>query len=109
MGYHLQSTQGDISVKKAKIKLKTLQDQIKTLEDLKRQHEIAAFRYYASDACETLVKLIMKEIENWPETEIIPEDIYISLGNVERLIVNDISGLCKTYRKVILMGAKYSN
>jgi len=89
------------------MKLKTLEDQIKTLEDLKKQHEIAAFRYYAKDACATLVKLIMKEIENWPEAKIIPEDIYISLANIERLIVNDISDLCQIYRKVILMGEKY--
>ena len=87
--------------------MKTIENQIEILKDLKKQCEIAAFRYYTRDACATLIELIRKEIENWPDTTKIPEDIYISLANVERLIVNDTSDLCQLYRKVILIGEKY--
>ena len=79
------------------------------LEDLKRQQEIAAFRYHTRDVCTTLIKLIIEEIESWPETKIIPEDTYISLANTERLIVNDVSELCQIYRKVILLTVRWCN
>ena len=85
-----------------------LKEHIRLIENLKRQHEIAALRYYRIDACMTIIELIINEIRDWPETEIIPDDIYISLCNVDKLIVNGISDLCLLYRKIILITEKYS-
>jgi hypothetical protein len=89
--------------------MQTLKDQLRKLEDLKRQREIAAFRYYSNDVSVTIIELIINEIENWPSTERIPEDIYIFLANSESLNRSSISDLCEIYRKVILISVKNDN
>ena len=86
--------------------MKTLKDQIRILKDLKRQHQIMSYRYYTRDSQAILLKLIAREIENWPTAEEFPEDLYASLSNPERLATNDIENLCLLYREIIVMNAK---
>ncbi|MFX0195357.1 MAG: hypothetical protein ACFFCW_04470 [Candidatus Hodarchaeota archaeon] len=86
--------------------MKTLKDHIRILKDLRRQHEIMSYRYYIRDSQAILLELIAREMENWSVAELIPEDLYESLSNPERLATNDIEDLCLLYRRVVLLTAK---
>jgi hypothetical protein len=86
--------------------MKTLKDQITILKDLKRQHEIASYRYYTAENQAVLLELIKDEIENCPKTKVIPEDMYATLSVPENLATNSVENLCFLYRKVILLCSK---
>lgn len=83
--------------------MKNLKNQIKLIQDLKRQHEIVMFRYYTGDSQSILLKLIADEVDKLQDSEIIPEDLYISLSKTESLALENIKELCLLYRKVILL------
>ena len=80
----------------------TLTDQIKRIKDLKRHREIMAFRHYTSNDQSTLLDLISAEIESWPSTMRISEELFIKLSNPEKLAIDTIYDLCHIYREVII-------
>ena len=89
--------------------MKNLKDQIKLLQDLKRQHEIILFRYYTRDSQATLFGLITKEIESWPLSVSILLDLYSDLANPENLATKSIENLCLLYRKVVMFSVNAKN
>ena len=86
--------------------MKTLKDQITILKDLKRQHEISCYRHYSAENQAVLLELITDELEKWPKTKVVPEDLYTTLSNPENLATNSVEYLCFLYRKVILLCSK---
>jgi hypothetical protein len=101
MGYSLQQFDRKNKITEAYINLEKLKDQVKMLQDLKRQHQISTFRFYTSDSQAILLELIAKEIEEWPEDKSIPMDLFLDLSNSKELVTNSIENLCILYRKVI--------
>ena len=82
--------------------MKTLKQQLGLINDLRRQREVMAFRYYTSDNQSTLLDLILAEIGSWPNAMKISEELFIKLSNPEKLATDTIDDLCHIYREVII-------
>ena len=85
------------------LKMQNLRDQVRLLQDLKRQHQINSFRFYTADSQAILLELIAKEIEKWPLAKPIPLDLFSDLANPKDLATDSIEDLCLLYRRIILM------
>ncbi len=82
--------------------MEKLKDQVKSLQDLKRRHQINSYRFYTSDSQAILLELIIKEIESWPLTKPIPMNLFCYLSNPKDLAKDSIEELCLLYREVII-------
>ena len=86
--------------------MKTLKDQIKFLQDLRKRHKVACLRYYTRDSQAILLELITREIRDWPDETGIPEDLYLTLLNQEPFFTSDIEELCLLYRQVVRLKSR---
>ena len=82
--------------------MEKLKDQVRLLQDLKRQHRISSFRFYTADSQSILLELIAEEIEKWPKAKPIPLDLFSDLSNPKKLGTKSIENLCLLYREVTI-------
>jgi len=87
--------------------MEKLRDEVRLLQDLKRQHQISSFRFYTSDSQTILLKLISEEIEKWPAGKSIPLDLFSDLSNPKNLATESIEKLCLLYREIIVQNARH--
>ena len=87
--------------------MEKLRDQVKLLQDLKRQHQISSYRFYTSDSQAILLELIAEEIEKWPLAKPVPLNLFRYLSNPQDLATENIEKLCLLYREVIVQNAKH--
>ena len=83
--------------------MEKLKDQVRMLQDLKRQHQISSFRYYTSDSQSILLELITEEIEKWPAEKPFPHKLHSYLSNVRTLASENIKDLCLLYKEILLL------
>ena len=102
MGESLRQSKRKSWITEADLKVEKLKDLVRLLQDLKRQHQIGAFRFYTSDSQAILLELISEEIEKWPLEKPIPLDLYIYLSNPKKLATKSIEKLCLLYREIII-------
>ena len=108
MGESLSASK-ERNITKPQLQMKTLQDQIKQLIDLKKQREIMWHRYYISDSQAILLEFIINEIKNWSYEKPIAIDIYFRLSNPDNLASRNIEELCHLFRDIILHKSKAEN
>ena len=89
--------------------MEKLKDQVRMLQDLKRQHQISSFRYYTSDSQSILLELITEEIEKWPAEKPFPLKLYSYLSNPRTLASENIKDLCLLYKEILLLMNKEQN
>ena len=86
--------------------MKSLQEYISNLKDLRRQHDISSFRYYNRNSEAIILKLITEELSKTSQTRSIPEKLYLPLAQIDRESSVGIETLCKFYREIILINSK---
>ena len=101
MGNGLCQPKRKSEITEADLEVEKLKDQVRLLQDLKRQHQINSHRFHTSDSQVILLELIIKEIESWPLTKPIPLDLYSDLSNPKDLAKDSIEELCSLFKKVV--------
>ena len=87
--------------------MKNLEEQLKTIQDLKVRRETAFYRYFNRENQLLLLNLIIDELQETENNFIKMEnELYLVLSNPGKLVTKNIGKLCELYKQIIILKTK---